>query len=486
MSVNALKRILPFDFNKPFFILYIITVLVLLLLGLAYMLYKGKYLYMSLVLGAPFLIWIVTQPKLAVLQFICFLFYNQRVFEDEALLVADLSGFIVIVAALLDFLLSRDVLNNPPKLTLNFLSLLLVIFLAGAFGLNPEAAIRPFGRILLLLVIFLSIYRLSKKFTPQFSINAFFIIAVVNSVFVLERFIMSGGVIRSFGFAPVIFDELALLGLVIGVVKFIWSDKKLQMLNFSGVLIIFFALLSTQSRAPIMFGLIMTVAILVLSARRARLLLETGNYKAPEISILTRVRSRPGLLILGVVGAFFLALVLSPGLYTPISVRFEELLSLRPSKSLLLRIVLWKTAFTTFLDHPFLGIGPGLFTDLQYYYDELRLHILYFYIRGLSAHNMLLHYMAETGLVGAVVLLSLFVNLTRLGRQLWRSSSTIIENRNNLAIYALSLTFLLTTVLEAGWMWGQTGLIFAFFAAVISRSCSLQSTSISKSGQMTH
>ena len=125
-----------------------------------------------------------------------------------------------------------------------------------------------------------------------------------------------------------------------------------------------------------------------------------------------------------------------------------------------------------FLDHPVLGVGPGVFRELHFYYDELRLNILNFYIKGLSAHNILLHYLAETGIVGAFALMALFVNLTRIGHRLWGKSATLYEHKFSLIVYALSLTFLLTTVFEAGWLWGQTGLIFAFFAAIISRSSS--------------
>jgi len=458
------------DFNRSIGLVYVLATAALFLVGLGYLLYNGKYFHLAVIFALPLLLVFVTQPKYALMQYIFMLFISRSAFGTGPLLVTDLSGFIVIFSALLDFMLSKDQFYDLPKLSFNFLSLLSVTFLTGIFSLNPVAAVRPFGRIVLLFAIFLALYRLSKKVSPAYCINLYFIFAVLNSVLVMIPFVLSKGALRSFGLAPVIFDELALLALVIGVAKFIWSEKGQQLFYLGGSLLVFLALLSTQSRAPILFGLIMTVTIIVLSASRVRQLLKDKYLAATEIPFLKTVMRRPKRVIISAIISLLVTIMVFPGLFTPLIERFDELWTYFPSKSFLLRTVLWKTAFNTFLLHPILGVGPGLFPNLDFYYQEVRLNFLHSYVRGLSAHNMLLHYMAEMGIVGAAALLALMVNLTRWGRRLWMKAAAVGEQRLGIIMYALAITFLLTTIFEAGWLWGQTGLIFTFFAAVIVRS----------------
>jgi len=469
MTEYPLNRALPADFNRPAFLLYIFMTLSLLVLGLGYMLYKGKYLYLGLILASPILIMILTQPKLAVGQFIFALFISRSIFEGQPWLYADLNGLILIAAAVLDLVSESKLPNKLPRLSFNFLFLLLVVFTAGVFSYQPEVAIRPFGRITLQFLYFLAMYRLSGKVSVAWSLNLFFWLSIVHSILVFIPFLASGGTLRSYGLAPV---QLAMLALVVATAKFLWAKKGTAWIHLIGMVVIFFALLSAQYRSLIIMGAAMSTLVIFFSRRRARLELGKNSRETDSTGIgeLIRVRKRPLYLLAGLLFSVLLALVIYPQLLAPLLERFEGLLSARPSGTFLLRTVLWKMAWSQFIDNPLVGIGPGLFNQIQNVEPTIRLNIFHWYVRGLSAHNLLLHYLAEAGILGGIAVLAMMINQMRLSYKAWLESVGRPNFEVSAILLGIAATILITTLTESSWLWGQSGFIFAFFISLIARN----------------
>ncbi len=469
MTENALSRALPADFNRPVFLLYIIVILALFGLGLGYMFYKGKYLYLGLILASPLLIMILTQPKLAVGQFIFALFISRLIFEGQPWLWADLSGIILTAAAWLDLFSESKFHKGLPRLSFNFLLLLLVIFTAGLFSYQPEAAFNPLGRITLLFLYFLAIYRLSGKVNMSWSLNLFFGLSVIHSIIVLIPFLASGGNFRSYGLAPV---EMAMLALVVATAKYLWAKEGTGWMYLMGMVVIFFALLSGQFRTLVIIGAAMSILVVFFSRRRAKLELamdapETGGTGTEELS---RVKKRPLYLLAGLLLSVAFVIMLSPQLLAPLLERFERLVTASPSGSLLLRITLWKLAWSQFIDNPFVGIGPGLFNQIQNVVPVIRMDFFHFYVRGLSAHNLLLHYLAEAGIIGAVAVLAMMINQMCLSYKAWLVSASRPVLEVSAILLGISTTILFTTLTESSWLWGQSSIVFAFFLALVARN----------------
>ncbi|HEX2897173.1 MAG TPA: hypothetical protein VHP63_03895, partial [candidate division Zixibacteria bacterium] len=220
MTVNVIESFIPREFNRSVFLLYLCGIVLLAALGLSYLIYKGKFLYLALLLASPVLVLVLTQPKLAVGQFILALFISRPIMSGHSWLVADLSGLILISAGLLDLLSDSKLHDRFPRLAFNFLFLLLVIFTAGIFSYQPEAAITPLGRISLLFMQFLALFRLSGKVSISWSLNLFFWLAILHSVYVIIPFLASRGILRSYGVAPV---QLSMLAFVVATAKFLWA-----------------------------------------------------------------------------------------------------------------------------------------------------------------------------------------------------------------------------------------------------------------------
>jgi len=86
--------------------------------------------------------------------------------------------------------------------------------------------------------------------------------------------------------------------------------------------------------------------------------------------------------------------------------------------NILTRILYWGHAMKLFLQSPVLGAGFGRFNDLNVHYEGIR-GFYYFGVSGqnnpatLSAHNSYLQMLAETGVVGLGLLLSVWYQLWR-------------------------------------------------------------------------
>lgn len=82
-----------------------------------------------------------------------------------------------------------------------------------------------------------------------------------------------------------------------------------------------------------------------------------------------------------------------------------------------LRFALWKAGWRMWLDHPFQGVGVGMFPrQLRFYGQDLMAPLFW---KGAVAHNMYVQILAETGLVGfgifATLLISSLRNFLRAG-----------------------------------------------------------------------
>ena len=469
MTVISLTSALPADFNHRVFLIYIAAFLTLLILGLGYMLYKGKYIYLGLILAAPILILLLTQPKLAVGQFVLALFYSRLMLAGQPWLFADISGFILIAAALLDLSSDSKLPDKLPRLSMNFIFLLIVIFIAGIFSYQPEAAISPFGRITLVFLYFLAMYRLSGKVSVAWSLNLFFWISVIHSFIAVLPFLASGGTLRSYGTAPV---EMPMLALVVATAKYIWAEKGKAWIYLAGMALIFLALLSAQFRSQIILGAAMSLLVVLFSRRRAGLELCKVSNKSGGSSIeeFTQIIKRPLHLLAVFLLMFVLAIILNPQIFSSLAERFGNLATARPSGSILARILLWKQAWTLFIANPMTGFGPGLFMQIQSIDTAARLDFHYWFVRGLSAHNLFLHYLAETGIMGGIALLAIMINQWRLSLRAWLYSSVKQNLEASAILLGMAATILITTLTEGSWMWGQSSIIFAFFTSLIVRN----------------
>jgi len=440
---------------------YLFIGAVLAATGLLYALLDRHLHYTFLALGLPIAFLIVTNPRLALYQYVFVLFIEHALVLSVPLYLIDFSAVLVILAALLDILLSDRLPRYIPRLSFNYLYLITALVVCGLVGYWPELAIRRVLSLGLLFATFLALYRLTAKVSISELVNWFFILAVLHSMYVLAPFVAAGGHYRSFGFTPAIFGHLAEVALPVGLALYIGAARGRVTYYYIGTVIVLLGLIATQSRAPIALGL--TASLFVLLVARSRIKGVADLVKSAQ-SLKRRIKTVAWTALVLVV----LVMILKSSILAAVLGRFDELLSSEPQGTMFLRLVLWKKALITFLDHPIFGVGPGGYKHLHEIYTSFRLAPTFVFLHSMTAHNLFLHYLAETGLVGAAGLIALFINQFRLARHSWLRLGDRLHG-STLAIYGCAFLFALSTMIDAAWMYGQLGFMAIFFAAVVSR-----------------
>lgn len=433
----------------------------LLLVALVYALFNLPTRYLYLAAGAPLAFIVVVSPRLALYQFVFVLFIEIAVLPTIPIHLTDISALLVISAAGLDFLTRGGWPRRVPPLVTNYLTIVVVLIVCGLLGYWPHLAIRPITRLLLLTTTLIALYRLTARVTVLRLIKLFFLTAVVHSAYVLGLFVKAGGEARIFGFTGVHFDDVTMVALPIGISLYLWSERKLGPYYLCGSLLILAGLVATQSRAPIILSCVTCALVVVFSKRWT-----SHNFEQDHLGRSLRRRTFALLSIIVLAGG--VVLLLRPELLGATLERFERLFSWQPGGTVFYRLMLTKRAMMAFSDNPIFGVGPGGFKHMQEIYQTLHLSPAFEQTRNLSAHNLLTHYLAETGLVGGLAVVALCVNQMRLSWVIWRKRPCPAPAAA-VALFAWALILSLSTVLEASWMWGHLSFLAVFFAALVAR-----------------
>lgn len=439
----------------------------LFVLGIAYLavvvyllLEKGPRLW-GPAIGLPLAIALVTSPRIAVYQFLFCLFLDMPVLDSPAIYLIDISAGLLVLSALLDTLLNPQIRGRKIPMTLNYLAILGALCVAAFFSVEPSAAIFPLARVIFLFAVFLSFVRLGSRVSVSESLHLFLLLMAIHAILAAVPSIASGGRIRSFGIAGTAFDDLAMLLAPCGLAFYLWSTNHMRKWYLAATLVILAGLIGTQSRFAILVCALLCTAVVVVSMIQARRLRSVHAEPPP-------VGHRAGILVLWLIALLLLFVVLVPSVLERALARFGAAASTTPGGTILLRLTLWKAAIKVFSDHPLTGIGPGVFRYVDQYYGSLWFGSTYPFVRGLSAHNLFLHYLAESGIIGVLAMLSLFFNQFFHAAKAWSIALTTEKASQLTALVVVSSGILLTAFLEGAWMWSATGFAASYFIAQIA------------------
>jgi len=431
--------------------------------ALIYLLLNKPIFYSALLLFAPVAVFIVMHPRLALVQFIFALFIELMIIPAIPLYLIDLSALLLVASATVDVLASNRLPTRIPRLTWNFVYIMAALVVCAVLGHWPALVIRRLLSLGFLVAVFWSVYRLSGQMTIRRLIDWFLLAATINAVYVLVPYLASGGTSREFGFSGVLFDDMALVAMPVGLALFLGAENRRAPLYLASTVLCLGGLVATQCRLSIMFGLAAAVFVLVMAFVRAS--------RAEDDPVRRRaVRRKVLLLVLAGAGLAAIIIAAKQGLFAAVLERFVQMVEnpFDRYSTVNYRITLWKRALVAWADHPVFGVGPGGFVHLYELYPSSRLTFDYHIIGHLGAHNLLLDYLAGSGLVGAAGLLALMANKFVLARRSFLQGP-LYSLGERLALYAWAAIFVATCLIEGNWMWGQLSFLMIFFAALISR-----------------
>lgn len=301
-------------------------------------------------------------------------------------------GIIILISAALIAL--RAIRNVPHSLLCVWLLILPLSFINNGY-LENNIFSNPFVFALAIILAFVlhyinDWYDILKKCLVFFSIEHF----VVSWLFWIFRGFYNSTIIPLFpaeyrAWLTKWSDSNVLMGLVnhystsgiyfsiaVLVMFAIWLTKtKKTKVDTVWLILMLFSLFMTQKRGPLLFCIIAMIA---------------------AYFIYEKIKTKTILKFLGIVLVIILLLILVIQIFPSTSGFIDRLVQLDEQDDITNgRIPLYEYAVSLFKQNPLFGIGWG-----QYRYS---------YVREISAHNIYLQVLAETGIVGAVLVFGAFI-----------------------------------------------------------------------------
>jgi hypothetical protein len=432
-----------------------IVILFFLLAASLFFYITDKDMVAVLILALPAALLLVSSTRIAAYLFVVSIYFVMRLNQNSPLLLSDVMALMLMAAFAIDFLLKGRTVLSFPSIYKYYLYLFLALIAVSIFSYDYTYSITPLLRILVQFIIVVILFSAFDAKEIERLIKFFFWIPVGQSIYNMFYFFGSGGYDRMFGFAGAYYDDLCMLAWPVGLACFIWmKSRKSAYIYGVGTMLLLMGMLGTQSRAALFTPVWVSIILVVYSGYKARSLGQDFVMRRLKFLIVT-------VLFTGVV-------LMSFGYLAGTVARFQELPQLY-SGTVWLRMSLWSASLNAFWDNPLTGIGPGAFRYIETINPLLRFDAARLYLDEASAHNLFLHYLAETGLIGTIALLALFLKNLLTSIKLARFSKYNDRSPISIGLFGAGLAIFGSIFYMDGWMWGQNAHAVPLFFAVTAK-----------------
>ena len=270
-----------------------------------------------------------------------------------------------------------------------------------------------------------------------------------SAVAITILYSLGGG--RAFGVTGTPLSDLIVSALIISISQIFLRHSFKKWTLFSIItFILFVQIILTQTRGA-WLSLIISFLFLVLLVRMA----STKYVFINTVWILS---------ILGI--AIAASLAIFSDAFIGIVHRVENLQSMNIG-TLHNRLILWEAGINAFLSHFVNGIGLGHFPILSGDYSSIGNSTFFIdNIKGLSTHNIILSYLAETGIIGTFCLLLLFMKIIQVGHAIYESSENREDYQLSIPLYCILFYVCISSFYAGAWFWSISGVQFMFFLSL--------------------
>ncbi len=399
---------------------------------------------------------LAAHPRLAIYLYIFTLFIHYYPIPGSTVLLLDLVTLLLLASYAIDYLLKGQAFIKAPGIINYFLILICLMVFSAIFAYHPEYSVKPILRVIFQIPIIIAIYNsVGAKDIGHF-LRFGFLLLLLHAAVNVMTFVSTGGSYRVFGSANVYFNDIAMLFAPVGIAGYLWGKSSRSALFFGlATIVILFGMIATQSRAPLITAIWVGLAVAYISYRKAN---RQGN-------LLVKRRARLILLGVGVMAAI---IVLFSDIFRDVGERFRTLADI-DTGTVWLRVSLWKAALVAFISDPLTGIGPGNYKYIDSIIPSLKFDPARYYVTGYSSHNIFLHYLAETGILGALAMVSIYLKNFRTALKINRPVQPEGDLSVSYALFGAGLTIFAALFYLNGWMWGHSAFLAPLFIALTAK-----------------
>jgi O-antigen ligase len=415
-------------------------------------------LTLFLTMAAALTLVVISNFRCCLYLLIVSLFIKEYLFTGSGTRVADLVVVILLLSYLTrgalrgELFLLRTPLDKPILIFLGVLALSLI----NAVDLN--LGIKNFSRHLQLFALFYIIQSEIRGREVNKFLQFFLAITLVHALYNLSLFLLHAGEIRAFGFAGVSFSDMLVASLIICCSFYLFEEGSRNRLKYAVVFFILLAaLLATQTRgAVISFSL--TYAFVSVIALK-------NTERDPTTGLGARFWRLTALMLVLVMVAFLLFEPLTANLGHRVLTLYQ-LPTEGAQETIQIRLFMWQTALKAFLAHPVLGIGVGQFAVVHRLFPELRFSPLFQYMVGLGAHNVVLSYLSQGGLLGLCSLLYLMLSILKVGWVTQKHSCSRRDLSISTSLLGILFFVVVSSFYAGAWFYSVSGMEFMLFLAL--------------------
>lgn len=365
----------------------------------------------------------------------------------DLLIIATIFAYLLRKIYNLDFSLSFTVLSKP------IFIFLAAIFLSLLDASHFQKGLINFFKHVELFLLFFILAELFSSWNIQRlrQLIEYFIYTASAATFIALLLTFIGENTRAFGITGTPLPDLTVSALIASITFLVMSKDRRQSQKFLALAsLLFLGLVMAQSRGT---WLSFSFSFLFLS------------YLLLKKSIPGTAKKLYQLIFLGIILVVFLYFVFQSA-FIGISHRVEQIQYVEVG-TIQFRFILWHAAITAFLANPINGIGLGQFSILSDQFSDIgRSAIFKENIEGLSAHNVLISYLSETGLLGISALIFFYYSISKLAKKTYIR----VKSEANIDIVILLRAILFFVVLSStyagSWFWGLNGTQFMIFLAL--------------------
>jgi len=398
---------------------------------------------------------LVSDFKLSVYFFIFSFFINYFFFPNSGIQLVDFSALIMVISYLTRGALNGDLAIQRTPLDKPIFIFLCVLGLSMIHGVDLSFGIRNYFRHVQLFIIFYILSSGLQKSDIKKMLTFFLVLTSLHSAFNISEALFSSDYIRSFGIAGIFFNDILIASLLIAY-SFYLFHKDVKKKRFYGL--VFFVALGglvvSQTRGAVLSLFLSYFFVTIIALKKGRDL---------RLVYIKRNFLRSTALILIILLVF---MIFSPSILLDFSHRFHTITQ-GPTETIQLRFLLWGTAAKSFLQNPILGIGLGQFTRISQVLPELRFNPLFAHVSGLGAHNIVLSYLAETGILGLLCLFYLMLKSLRLGWINFKKSESEAEIPISVSLLGVLFFVVISSFYAGEWFWSVSGMLFMFCLALL-------------------
>jgi O-antigen ligase len=343
-------------------------------------------------------------PHFGLLLLVASWFFPVPLSESSGVYPADIILFAIAGGYMLQALAEgRSPVRHTPLNLWIFLWLGVMLISVGQASDFPMA-IKNWFRHLQLFLLFFTVVGCINAATVRRALMLFIGLCLIFCAWNIVTFVRMGGAVRAFGPAHVLFSGFLALAGTIAAAGTLFARRGTQRASWGSALCMFVAgQMANQSRGAMIQMVTGVIFVAWVAHRWSRC------HHQPQ------VRRRIAILAgVGAVGMIVLLLVASP-LLSGVLARYatQDSSALATAQ---MRIFLWTSALQMFLEHPLFGTGLAQMHAQADILPSMRFNPWFAHTQGLGFHNSVLGYLAETGIIGSIILLLLLLSALRLGR----------------------------------------------------------------------